>query len=113
MPMLRPSAQSPPKNIQHITPIPQRNGTEQRKITKNERLTLDRTAHGQVLHHLGDGANSVVGSVIQNIQRRLGVNEQGRHVVAIAGERHETALGMGGWFYVGWIGGKCFHQFES
>ena len=109
MQMLRPRPQPPPKNIQHITPIPQRNGTEQSKITKNEGLTLDRTAHGQVLHHLGDGANSVVGSVIQNIQRRLGVDEQGWHVVAIAGERHEAAFGVGDWFFIGWIGMNTFH----
>jgi hypothetical protein len=59
----RPRPQPPPNHIQHITAIAQRNGAEQGEIAEDERLALDRTAHGQVLKHLGNCANSVVGSV--------------------------------------------------
>ncbi|MNR65970.1 hypothetical protein D3C85_1892480 [compost metagenome] len=52
---------------------------------------------------MGDGANAVAGSVIQNIERRVGVDEQGWHVVAVAGESHETVFGVGDRFFVGWV----------
>jgi len=39
--ILGPSPQPPPNHIQHITPIPQRNGAEQGKVTENEGFALD------------------------------------------------------------------------
>ena len=56
---LRP--QSPTKHIQHITAIAQRNRAEQGKVTEDERLALNRTAHGQVSQHLGEGHEAVFG----------------------------------------------------
>ncbi|MNU00892.1 hypothetical protein D3C72_2441310 [compost metagenome] len=53
--------------------------------------------------------NAVARSVIQDIERRLGIDEQGGHVVAVAGEGHEAVFGMGDWFYVRWIGIKFGH----
>ncbi len=81
----RPGPKPPPNHIQHITPIAQWNGTEQGEVAENEGLTLNRTAHRHVLQHLRDGANSIVGSVGQDIQRRVGIDEQGGHVGAVAG----------------------------
>ncbi|KNH46912.1 hypothetical protein ACS73_08435 [Pseudomonas lini] len=101
----RPSPQPPPNHIQHITPIAQWNSAEQGKVAENEGLTLDRTAHGHILKHLSDGANSIVGSVIQNIERRVGIDEQRGHVGAVAGKGHEAVFGVGDYFFVGWIGG--------
>jgi len=82
----RPRPQPPPNHIQHITAIAQWNSAEQGEITEDERLALDRTAHGQVLKHLGDCADSVVGSVGEDVEWRLGVDEQGGHIGAVAGQ---------------------------
>ena len=100
----RPRPQPPPNHIQHITAIAQRNGAEQGEIAEDEGLALDRTAHGQVLKHLGDCTNSVVGSVGEDVEWRVGIDEQGGHIGAVAGQCHEAVVGMGDWFFVGWIG---------
>ena len=39
----------------------------------------------------------------------MGINEQGGHVGAVAGEGHEAVVGVRNWFFVGRIGVKCFH----
>lgn len=100
-----------PDHLQHIRAIAQRNGAEQGEVTEDERLALDRATHGQVFEYLGDGIDSVLGSVDQHIEWGLGVDEQSRHVVAVAGERLEAVFGVGGWFFVGWVGVKCSHCF--
>ena len=105
----RPCPQPPPNHIQHITPVPQRNGTEQGEVAEDDRVALDRAAHGHVFEHLRYGTNSIAGGVGQDIERRVGIDEQGGHVGAVAGERHEAAFGVGNWFFVGWIGVKIFH----
>ena len=53
--------------------------------------------------------DSVIGGVDKDVERGLGIDEEGGHVVAVAGEGFEAVFGVGGWFYVGWIGMKCFH----
>lgn len=102
--MLRSRPQSSADDIQHITAIVQRNGAEQGKVAEDEGFTLDRAPHGQVLHHLRDGADSVVGSGGQDVQWCVGVDEKGGHVVAVAGQRHEAVVGMGDWLFVrAWV----------
>lgn len=98
-----------PDRLQHIRAIAQRNSAEQGEVTEDERLALDRATHGQVFEHLGDGIDSVLGSVDQYIEGGLGVDEQCRHVVAVAGERLEAVFGVGGWFCVGMIGSRFCH----
>lgn len=41
----------------------------------------------------------------------MGVDEQGGHFAAIAGERHVAVVGVRNWFFVGWVGVKGFHFF--
>ncbi|MNH21028.1 hypothetical protein D3C79_808200 [compost metagenome] len=60
---------------------------------------------------MGDGADSVVGGVHQDVERCVGVDEEGGHFTAIAGECHEAIVGVWGWFFVGWIGMNGFHAF--
>lgn len=43
----------------------------------------------------------------------MGVDEQSGHLTAIAGERHVAVVGVGDWFFVGWVGVKSFHRFKS
>lgn len=43
----------------------------------------------------------------------MGVDEQGGHFTAVAGERHVAVVGMGDWFFVGWVGVESFHFSNS
>jgi len=97
---IRHRSQSLSNHIQQITAIAQRNSTEQGKITEDERLTLDRTPHAKIFQYLGDGLDPVDRSVVQHVQRGLGVEEERRHVVAIAGERFEAVFRVRGWLFV-------------
>lgn len=105
MPLPGPVAREP-HHFQHITAVPQRNRAEQCKVTENERVALDRSAHGQIFEHLGNSLDSVVGRVGQNVDGCLGIQEQGGHVTAVAGERLEAVIRMRSWLYIRRIGMK-------
>jgi hypothetical protein len=62
---------------------------------------------------LGNGLDSVNGSVVQGMQWCLGIKKQRGSSVAIAGERLEAGVEMRGWIFAGWIGMDCFHHYCS
>jgi hypothetical protein len=81
---LQPSAD----HIQQITAVAQRNGAEQGEVLEDEVVGVQAFAKCQVFHDLSHRADAVDRGVVEDVQRGLGVDEQGRGDAVVAGERH-------------------------
>ena len=59
-----------------------------RKVLKDHGIAADGLAKGDVFQQLGHGSNAVCGSVVEDAERCLGVDQQGRDCAVVAGEGH-------------------------
>lgn len=58
------------------------------KVVKGDGVTADFLPKGDVFQQLGHGSNAVCGSVVEDVERCLGVDQQGRDCAVVAGEGH-------------------------
>ncbi len=102
--------------ITSSTSHPSRRGMAQSKA-KSLRIIESHSTEPRMdrfFEHLRYSTNSIAGGVGQDIERRVGIDEQGGHVGAVAGERHEAVfLGWGiGFFRRVDRGEDFFHFFK-
>ena len=83
---LRPQASA--DHIHQVAAIAQGNGQQFGKIRQHHRVATDLGTEDDVFQHLCDRADAVVGHGLQNVERGLGVDEQGGRDQVDSGEGH-------------------------